>query len=278
MLNAVQSFQAYLQRIKERPGLLGLSTGFPTLDKLTGGLIPGEVTVLAGRTSMGKTALAMQIAWNAARDNHEVLVLSLEMPGWRLIEREVCRVARIPAEHLRLGIVDPDQIAWMEKIARELLELPLTIYEQSSPTKDQLRAALQDHWRQGFRPKLLVVDHLGKIIIPRASAYQQASEISAWLVHLAKQMNAAVLALCQLNRAAVAGEEKRPQLHHLRDSGAIEQDADAVWLLHRPSYYREEGPDELIVAKSRNGATGEVKVTFDPEFTEFWELKRSTTP
>jgi replicative DNA helicase len=269
-----------LEERGQNPGTVtGLSTGFTDLDSLTTGLHGGELVIIAGRPSMGKTALAMNIAEACGVDqNKAVAIFSMEMGSEQIVTRLLGSVAKVNQQKMRTGKMDEDD--W-EKIADglgRLNEAPLFIDEGSALNSYELRARARrlDRSTEGGLG-LIVVDY---IQLMSALGGQQGenrateiSEISRSLKSLAKELNVPVVALSQLNRNVDSRPDKRPQMSDLRESGAIEQDADVIMFIYRDEVYNPDSADkgiaEIILAKQRSGPIGTVKLTFVGEFTRF---------
>jgi len=267
-------------RIKGDHTTGGVDTGFTKLDQLTGGLHQSELIVLAARPSMGKTALAMNMAeFVALRAKVPVLFVSLEMSAIELADRMLCSVAEVDGHRLRNGSISKqDRLRIVEKAA-EISSSPLYVDDAPSRTVTEIGAAARRiERREKQKLGLIVIDYL-QLIEPDNShdpRQEQVAKITRRLKGLAREMKVPVLCLAQLNRQAEAAKENRPRLSHLRESGAIEQDADVVMFVHREEYYhtgedREqfEGQAEIIVAKQRNGPIGEVELLWHKQFTRF---------
>lgn len=264
-------------------------THFTDLDALTGGLHNSELIILAARPSMGKTALAMNIAENVAiKGNHPVLFVSLEMSRYELAQRMLCSQGRIDASKFRSGYLSGDDRENLSLAANRLSRAAFFVDDTPARNVTQIGAcARRLRRKKGIR--LLVIDYLQLIQPddPRDPRQEQVAKITRRLKHLARELEIPVLCLAQLNRQVEAGKEgHRPKLSHLRESGAIEQDADVVMFIHREEYYhtREEareadllGKAELIVAKQRNGPTDTVKLAWFERFTRFDNLKETPT-
>jgi replicative DNA helicase len=262
--------------------ITGVPTGFPDLDKILAGLHKGDLIILAARPSVGKTAFALNIAVNAAKAGHPTAVFSLEMSSAQLVQRILCAEARIDSQNLRTGhLTDGDWPHIMQAMGR-LGSVPLWVDDTPSISILEVRAKA----RRLFRDKpdgLIIVDYL-QLMQPqgRRSENRQVeiAEISRGLKILAKELDCPVLALSQLSRAVEQRANKRPQLSDLRESGAIEQDADVVMFIDRntdPSAESEpgrpgKGEAEVIVAKHRNGPTDSCKLAFLERFTRFVPL------
>jgi replicative DNA helicase len=251
--------------------ITGLSTGFPELDRMTNGMHEGEMFVIAARPSMGKTALAMNIAEHVALDGEKpVAVFSLEMSAHQLVQRLLCSRARVNAKKLRDGFIGKADMMSLGSTASILSKAKIFIDDTPGLSILELRAKAR-RLRNRERIELIVIDYL-----------QLIQEISYGIKALAKELKIPVIVLAQLNRnpeQRTGGTKGRPRLSDLRESGTIEQDADLVGLLIRDKYYAEDdetkkeaaGKATLIIAKQRNGPTGDVPLTFLEEFTRFEE-------
>jgi replicative DNA helicase len=252
-------------------------TGYFELDDLTGGFQPSQLIILAARPSMGKTALALNICEHAAVEKRKgVLFVSLEMSQLELAERLLCSRSKVDGHKLRTGqnLLHRD----MQLLGRgydELRESPLWIDDTPARNMLQITAnARRLKMRQNI--SMIVVDYIQLIDAEsgdgRDSRQQQIAVISRRLKTLARELHVPVIALSQLNRAVENREDRRPRMADLRESGAIEQDADMVLLLHRPEYYDpndKPGIAELIIAKNRSGATTTINLTFLKNYTRF---------
>ncbi len=276
-----------IERLYDQRGAVsGVPTGFRDLDRLTSGLHPGNMVVIAGRPSMGKTALAMNIAEHAAIDqNIPVGVFSLEMSSEELVKRLLCSRAKVNLRAVRDGFLAERDFHPLTSAASQLMKAPLYIDDSAGLTINQVRArARRMHLQFGIR--LLVVDYLQLMRAPsrRADTSRQAevADISAGIKSLAKELGIPVIVLSQLNRQPESRDEGKPRLSDLRESGSIEQDADLVGLLVRPEAYEDDedkraalkGKATLIIAKQRNGPTGDVDLTFLSEYTRFEDAAR----
>ena len=257
----------------------GISTGFVDLDNLTTGLHGGELVIIAGRPSMGKTALAMNIAESCAVDqNKAVAIFSMEMGSEQIVTRLLGSVAKVDQQKMRTGKMDDDDWAKIANGLGRLNEAPLFIDEGSALNSYELRARARrlDRSTEGGLG-LIVVDYI-QLMSPLGGPQgenraTEISEISRSLKSLAKELNIPVVALSQLNRNVDSRPDKIPQMSDLRESGAIEQDADVIMFIYRQVVYSkdpaDEGIAEIIVAKQRNGPIGDVKLTFVGEHTRF---------
>ena len=291
--------------------LVGTATGFADLDKLLGGLQRSDLVILAGSPSMGKTALATNIAYNAAKasrwetddqgqrklvDGAVVGFFSLEMSAEQLATRILSEQSLIPSNEIRRGKIDDAQFRSLIDVAQDLERLPLYIDQTGGITVAQLAARARRLKRQRDIG-LIVVDYLqllsGSSRRAADGRVQEITEITTSLKALAKELNVPVLALSQLSRQVEQREDKRPLLSDLRESGSIEQDADVVLFVYREEYYKERqepslnteehaqwrsqmaaltGQAEIIIGKQRHGPTGTVRLQFTSEFTRFSNL------
>ncbi|MFV1965600.1 MAG: replicative DNA helicase [Pirellulaceae bacterium] len=266
-------------RMKGEHAQGGVETGFSDLDYLLGGLHDSELIVLAARPSMGKTALAMNIAENVIlKSGVPTLFVSLEMSSIELADRLLCSVARVNGHRLRNGTISNDDRSRLIEKASEISQAPLFVDDSPSRTVTEIAAAARRIRRREGRLGLIVVDYL-QLIEPdnqKDPRQEQVARIARRLKGLAREMKVPVLCIAQLNRQAEDSKDHRPRLSHLRESGAIEQDADVVMFVHREEYFRrgEEqqqvaGQAEVIVAKQRNGPVGDVELVWRKEFTRF---------
>lgn len=269
---------ADLKRLAEsKEHLTGVPTGFTDLDKILWGFQPSDLIILAARPSVGKTALALNMAVNAARLGHPVALFSLEMSSPQLAMRMLCSEARVNSYKLRTGHLAPEDWMGMMKAVSTLGKFDIHVDDTPSASIVEIRAKA----RRLLRDKptgLIIVDYL-QLMQPqgRRSENRQVeiSEMSRGLKMLAKDLNVPVLALSQLSRAVEQRQDKRPMLSDLRESGAIEQDADVVMFIHRDSQDPEwKGEAEIIVAKHRNGPTDSCRLSFIDTFTKFANMPR----
>ena len=257
----------------------GCETGFTDFDNMTGGLHNGELVILAARPSMGKTALAMNISENVALQNQQpTLFVSLEMSGIELADRMLCSLARVNGHRLRNGTISTDDRSRLIQKANEISNSPLFVDDSPSRTVGEIAAAARRIRRRFESLNLIVIDYLQLIEPdnPRDPRQEQVAKIARRLKGLARELKVPVLCLSQLNRQAEDSKDHRPRLSHLRESGAIEQDADVVMFVHREEYYYrgEEkaqfaGQAEIIIAKQRNGPIGDVALTWEGDYTRF---------
>ena len=259
--------------------LIGFSSGFKDLNKQTQGLQRGDLIVVAGRPSMGKTYFAMNIAENFLLNEDVkggVLVFSLEMPGESLTTRLLASHAKINQQNVRSASLSNEELKRFMDSSSKLRELPLYIDDSSLLSPMELRARARRVSRQEEHGlSLIVVDYLQLMQLPGSTENRvnQISEISRSLKALAKELNVPVIALSQLNRAVEQRPNKRPMMADLRDSGAIEQDADLILFIYRDEVYNEDSEEgnkaEIIIGKQRNGPIGTVNLSFLKEFTRF---------
>lgn len=267
-----------LDRRKQAGGTTGLATGLPDVDQLLDGLEPGELVILAARPGVGKTAMALQIAGNVARgEAMAVGVFSLEMPAVQLLHRLTAAEAKVDSKKLRGGRLSPAEEERIADAAERCYRWPLSIDDSAGSSVGDLRAKARRLKQQQPSLGLLVVDYLQLVRVRQRVENRQVevSEVSRGLKELAKELELPVLALSQMSRR-VEERRGRPMLSDLRESGAIEQDADTVIFLHRETGDEDEAHDagasvavELIVAKKRNGSTGVVPLTFLGPTTRF---------
>ncbi len=279
----IDAYDRIRARLEKEGSLSGLSTGFVDLDRLLNGFQNSELIILAARPSMGKTALVCNIAEAVVSDSKQgCLVFSLEMSKLELAERLLCIRAKVNGHRLRAGTLDEVEHEALMKAASELSETPMFIDDQPGRSMPQISAvARRLKRRHGLG--LIIIDYL-QLIEPEdkfAPREQQVSQITRRLKHLAKELNLPVIALAQLNRGVENREDKRPRLADLRESGAIEQDADVVIFLHRPGLYDPEirpGEADIIVAKNRNGPIDTVALSWLSESMRFGNLSHVQEP
>ena len=271
-----------IEDFHQRQGMLtGVGTGFTDLDKMTSGLHGGEMVVIAARPSVGKTSLAMNIAEHVAIEQRlPVGVFSLEMTSESLVLRMLCSRSRVNLRNVREGFLAERDFPKLTGSAGKLANAPLFIDDSSALSILQLRAKARRMWQQ-YSIKLFVVDYLQLLHSTARRAenrQQEIADISSGVKSLAKELNVPIIVLSQLNRELEREKNRKPRLSDLRESGAIEQDADVVGLLYKPSSDDEESgsaaeedavPMNLLIAKQRNGPTGDVNLTFLKSYTRF---------
>jgi replicative DNA helicase len=303
----IKAFKKLNEAVKRGDRITGVGTGFERYDRKTAGLHDGDLTIVAARPGMGKTSFVLNVAVNVASPKNRelandpkerwedegvgVAVFSLEMPREQLANRMVCSEARVDVSKLRTGFLDRSDWEKLTRAASFLTSLPVWIDDSPSLSLLELRAKVRrlqaeydrtdDTGRKVRRVGLVVIDYL-QLMRGRdgaASREQEISEISRGLKGLAKELQLPVIALSQLNRAVETrgDKSKRPMISDLRESGAIEQDADNICFIYRDDYYNKEDSTErniaeLIIAKQRNGPTGTAKVRFEAAYTRFDNL------
>jgi replicative DNA helicase len=286
VMGALESIEQLWER---RGGITGISTGFTELDRMTNGMHEAEMIVIAARPSMGKTALAMNIAEHVAITGKlPVAVFSLEMSSQQLVQRLLCSRARVNLQKVREGFLAERDFPSLTAAASKLAEAEIYIDDSAGLSILELRAKAR-RLKAQKNIQLIVVDYLQllKSTTRRAQDNRQLeiSEISAGIKGLAKELKIPIIVLAQLNRQPEARSGGKPRLSDLRESGSIEQDADLVGLLVRPEIYEEDedaraekaGEAELIIAKQRNGPVGEIPLTFLKEFTRFEDRARNVS-
>ena len=271
-----------VQEMADNPNdVTGVPTGFYDLDRLTAGFQAGDLIVLAARPSMGKTALAINIAEHVAlNEGLPVAVFSMEMGAAQLAVRIVGSIGRIDQSHLRTGKLTDEEWPRLTEAIEKLRTISLHIDETAGLTSSELRANARRLSRQCGKLGLIVVDYLQLMTGSSSDGENRATElgeISRGLKMLAKELQCPVIALSQLNRSVETRPDKRPMMSDLRESGAIEQDADIIMFIYRDEYYtkdacKEPGVAEVIIAKQRNGPTGMVKLAFMNKITKFESL------
>jgi len=282
-----------MRTIEENEGKLitGVPTGFTDLDEMTHGLQPGEMIILAARPSMGKTAMALNLAEQMAAGGAPVAVFSLEMSRQQLVQRVLSARSGIDSQRLRRGMLSKDDWSKLHGACSELHELPLYIDDSPGLTLMQM-VAKSRRLHSRHKVRAVVIDYLQLMSSGRRAESRQVeiSEISRGVKAMARELQVPVICLSQLNRAAEQREGHRPRMSDLRESGSIEQDADVVMMLHREEYYHQADPEwrnnnsekvglaELIIAKQRNGPTGTVNLTWDSAITRFRNWSGATAP
>ncbi len=279
--DALEYIEAIHSNTKQK---FSVPTGFYELDEMLGGFQKSDLVIIAARPSMGKTALALTLARNAAVDHKvPVGIFSLEMATMQLIIRMLCAEGRLNAHLVRTGKLPSEEGIKLSKNAHRLIESPLYIDDTPAQTVLEIRAKAR-RLKAEKNIGMIIIDYLQLMQGPSnsESREREISHISRSLKSLAKELNIPVIALAQLNRAVETRTDKRPQLSDLRESGSIEQDADVVIFLNRPEYYNikvfaddqtsNEGVAEVIIGKQRNGPTGEIRLAFIKEYARFENL------
>lgn len=254
--------------------ITGLSTGFVDLDEKTCGLSGGDLVIVAGRPSMGKTSFALNIAENVAVGaGLPVAVFSMEMPKKQLTERALSSVGKIPLQNIRSGKMTDDDFGRLSFALGKLCDAKLVIDDKPALRVSQMRSRCRRIVRKHGSIALIVVDYIQLATGDGQQREQEVSGVSRGLKALAKEFNVPVIALSQLNRSLEQRQNKRPVMSDLRESGAIEQDADLIIFLYRDEVYHKDSPDtgmaEAIIAKQRNGPLGDVRLVFRGEFCRF---------
>lgn len=267
--------------------IVGLSTGFAELDAKTSGLQGGDLVIIAGRPSMGKTAIAINIAENAAVEmDKSVLVFSMEMGKKQLVERSLASIGRIDMKAIRTGQLTDDDFSKMSFAMGKLFQSKLTIDDRPALSIAQMRARARRVARKNGGIDLMVVDYIqlasaDTMTRKSGNREQEVSSISRGLKSLAKEFGCPVIALSQLSRKCEERADKRPMMSDLRESGAIEQDADIILMMYRDEYYnrdsRDKGVAEVIIGKQRQGETGVVPLSFVGNHSRFGNLSISDT-
>ena len=281
MLDLMQtSYKELEERYASKKLVTGITTGFDDLDKMTSGMQRGDLIIVAGRPSMGKTAFSMNLAQNASmraddKNSGVVAVFSLEMSSQQLAMRMLACEARVDMQHLRTGRFSSDDWRKLAAASGSLAESNIFIDDTPAISVMELRSKCRRLKREQKGLDLVLIDYI-QLMSGRTDSEnraQEVSEISRALKGLAKELDVSVIALSQLNRSLEQRADKRPIMSDLRESGAIEQDADVIMFIYRDEVYHKkpenEGLAEIIVAKQRNGPIGDVKLTFIHRYTRF---------
>lgn len=274
-----EAFDVLQTRYASGGAVTGLATGYTEFDEMTAGLQPTDLLILAARPAMGKTTLALNMAEYAAfRSKKAVAIFSMEMSASQLALRLISSVGRVNAQRLRSGQLEDEDWSRVTSAIRQLREAKIFIDDTPGLSPEVLRAKSRRLKRE-HDLGLIVIDYLQLMSVPGNSENRatEISEISRSLKHLAKELNLPVIALSQLNRSLEQRADKRPVMADLRESGAIEQDADVIIFIYRDDYYNKEtSPDkglaEVIIGKQRSGPTGSLKLKFFGEYTRFDNL------
>ncbi|HEV8714241.1 MAG TPA: replicative DNA helicase [Candidatus Binatia bacterium] len=274
-----------VERLFERKELVtGVPTGFLDLDRLTAGLQPSDLIIVAARPSMGKTAMVLNIAqYVALHANTAVAIFSLEMSKEQLVLRMLCSEARVDNAKVRTGYLGERDFPRLAMAAGRLAEAPIYIDDTPAQNVLELRAKARRLKREA-NIGLVIIDYLQLMrgLTAQENRTQELSEISRSLKSLAKELNIPVIALSQLNRQVEQRADRRPMMADIRESGAIEQDADVIMFIYRDEVYKpdsqDEGVAEVIIGKQRNGPTGTVRLSFRREYTRFDNLVEHMEP
>ena len=278
-----EAFDVLQTRYANGGTVTGLPTGYTEFDEMTAGLQPTDLLILAARPAMGKTTLALNMAEHAAiRTKKAVAVFSMEMSASQLALRLISSNGRVNAQRLRSGQLEDEDWSRVTSAIRMLRDAKIFIDDTPGLSPDVLRAKARRLKRE-HDLGLIVIDYLQLMAVPgnNENRATEISEISRSLKHLAKELNVPVIALSQLNRSLESRADKRPVMADLRESGAIEQDADVIVFIYRDDYYnKENSPDkglaEVIIGKQRNGPTGSIKLKFFGEYTRFDNLSHDS--
>ncbi len=274
----VETYRELEARYAEKKAVTGIPTGFDKLDEMTSGMQRGDLVIIAGRPSMGKTAFSMNLAQNASLRSEEtgiVAVFSLEMSSQQIAMRMLATEARVDMQHLRTGRFSQEDWRKLAAATGSLAESRIFVDDTPAITVLELRSKCRRLKRENMGLDLVIIDYVqlmsGRSDIDNRA--QEISEITRSLKGLAKELNVPVIALSQLNRSLEQRADKRPVMSDLRESGAIEQDADVIMFIYRDEVYNKkpenEGLAEIIIAKQRNGPIGDVKLTFINRYTRF---------
>ena len=260
---------------------LGLPTGYRPLDSILSGLHPSDLIIIAARPSMGKTAFALNIAQNVARHNKTVGIISLEMSKEQLVERMFCALLAVDSWKMRTGRLNDEDFARIGSVMDDLNKTNIFIDDTAGNSLTELRTKAR-RLKAEHGLDMLIVDYLQMMSIGKpvyqSNRVQEISEISRSLKNLARELHLPIIALSQLSRAVESRPSKIPQLSDLRESGAIEQDADVVLMMYREDYYEEDtdrkGLTDIFIRKHRNGPTGHIELMFEKEKMRFFDLER----
>jgi len=280
LISAIEVVKSSVVKIEElykrKTDITGVPTGFTMLDKMTSGLQPGELTIIAARPSMGKTAFSLNLAQHMAlRANRTVAYFSLEMGRDAVMMRVLASEARINMKDIRSGKIADNVWPKLINVAGQVSDSKIFIDETSGISPFEIRARAR-RLKAQFGLDCIIIDYLQLMDLKQKveSRERAVSEISKSLKSLAKELEIPVIALAQLNRGVEGRSDRRPMLSDLRESGSIEQDADVIMMLYRDDYYDKEDPDkqghaEVIIGKQRNGPTGTVRLKWEAEFGKF---------
>lgn len=274
---AVDVLSAVLNKIDERQSsssdIIGMPTGFSSIDKITQGLCRGHLIILAARPSMGKTLLAMNIAENMSISNKKIVVIfSLEMNKEELVERSVASLGKIDADLMKSGKLDKEDFEKIALLSAKYTEAKLFIEDNSSTTVSDIRSRCRRIKRE-HGLDLVIVDYIGLVSGEGENETDRVSKISRSLKLLARDLNVPIIAVSQLNRGVEQRQDKRPTMSDLRQSGAIEQDADLILFIYRDAVYNKQTHDnslaEINIAKNRHGELGTIYLKFNSHYCRF---------
>lgn len=279
---AASKYYEELERLLEMgPGTIGMPTGFIDLDSLLGGFQKSDLIVFAGRPGMGKTSWMLSVALNVARRGRRVAIFTMEMGVEQMVQRLISMETRISIQDLRRATITPGQHSRLTEAIGRISNLPLFIDDTPSITPIEMRTKCR-RLQHEYGLDIVMVDYMQLMSAGRAyenNRVQEISYISRSLKELARELNVTVLSTAQLSRAVEQREDKRPQLSDLRDSGTIEQDADAVLFLYRDAVYNPDTTEfpnqaQVLLSKHRHGPTGAVHLEFQKSFTRFKDVKK----
>ncbi len=275
-------FTAVIAEIEARGerggGVSGASTGFRDLDNMTDGLKKGELIVLAGRPSMGKTAFALNIAEQVAMNGVPTLIFSMEMGDTQLVTRSLASIGEIDGKRLASGRLDDDEWGRVVDAGTKLYSMPMVVDESPNLSVAQMRARARRQKHRGGLG-LVVIDYLQLMSGKGSNRNEELGDITRSLKLMARDLDVPVIALSQLSRKVEERSDKRPLLSDLRESGSIEQDADIVLMIYRDEYYNDEsrlkGFAEVLVRKNRMGEVGGIHLVFQPQYSRFRDADQS---
>lgn len=276
----MEAYNSMVENAMNPSGINGLDTGFEELNYRTGGLHGGELILIAGRPGMGKSSFAVNIAEHIAfKENKTVAIFNLEMPKVQIVNRIMCSQALVDSHKMKSGEIEADDWVRIGRAVNKFYQAPMFIDDTATITVSEIRAKCK-RLKQTHQLELIVIDYLQLMQAPGRveSRQQEISSISRSLKILAKELDIPVIALSQLSRNVESRSDKRPMLSDLRESGAIEQDADIVMFLYRDEYYNKESEDkgvaECIIAKHRSGETSTFKLGWQGCYTKFLNMER----
>ena len=275
------------RRINSNGAPTGIPSGFTDLDALTGGFQRSDLIILAARPAMGKTAFALNIAANAARHNFPTVFFSLERPKNQLMMRLISAEGKIDSSRLRKGDLEAEDLNRLTEATNKIMRMPISMDDTGGITLAEMRSRLRNYDRELKQSDkdsgigLVIIDYLqlmGTSSKRADSREREVAELSGGLKALAKELNVPVIVLSQLNRSADTRTDHRPKTSDLRESGAIEQDADLIMFVYRDEYYNPNSEDagkaEIIIAKNRHGSLEEIKLAAQLKFVSFYNLMK----
>ena len=280
MKDLLPKYLDQLDRKQDKPnGITGMPTGFSELDKKTAGLHPSQLIVVAGRPSMGKTTFALNIAESVLSETDQsVLLFSMEMSAEEILEKRISSIGRIPSSNLRTGQLSEEDWSKITVSMQKVKNGKMTIVDTPALTPLDIKHRARAFKRQNPDLGLIVIDYLQLMQVNEKglNRTQEVTKISNSLKALAKELNIPVIAISQLNRSVDERADKRPRMSDLRESGAIEQDADVILFVYREEVYDKDKPEakgkaEIVIGKQRSGGIGSINITFKGEFSLFEE-------